>query len=80
MVSEAHAPVDGLGGERVAELVGMGVPDARLLGRGGDDAVDGASVERCVLVGHQALLGPDVDSVASPSTRPAAGRARDGAG
>jgi hypothetical protein len=40
-----HPPVDCLGGQGVAELVGMNVGDAGASGDGGDVAVDGAAVE-----------------------------------
>ena len=42
---EAHAPIDGLGGERVAQLVGMDVAYPCSLGNAGHVAVDGAPVE-----------------------------------
>ena len=42
---EAHAAVDGLGGQRVAQLVGVDVADPGPLGDPGDDAVNGAAVE-----------------------------------
>ena len=42
---EAHPTVDGLGGEGVAQLVGMGVTDPGLLRDGGDDAMHGAPVD-----------------------------------
>lgn len=47
---EAHAAVDGLGGEGVAELVGVDVSDAGAGGGGGDVAVDGAPVEWLAVV------------------------------
>ena len=46
---EAHAPVDGLGGEGVAELVGVDVSDARCLGDPVDDAGDLVPVDRPVV-------------------------------
>ena len=47
---QAHAPVDGLGGQGVAELVGVDVADARPLGHRVDVAVDGAPVEGLAVV------------------------------
>ena len=60
---ESHAPVDGLGGQGVAELVRMDRADAGLLRCGGHDAMHRAPTHGRVLVGHQALLGPDVLAV-----------------
>lgn len=62
---EAHASVDGLGSQGVAELVGMDVADAGLAGGGGHDAVHGAPVDRGVVVGEEPALGPDVGGVGS---------------
>ena len=42
---EAHAAVDGLGGQGVAQLVGVDVTDPGPLGHTGDVALDGAPVE-----------------------------------
>ena len=42
---EAHAPIDRLGGESVAELMGMDVADTGPLGHPLDIAMDGAPVE-----------------------------------
>ena len=47
---EAHATVDGLGGEGVAELVRVDVSDAGSFGDGGDVAVDAAPVEWSAVV------------------------------
>ena len=47
---EAHAPVDRLGGERVAQLVGMDVADPGPLGHAGHVAMDGAPVEGLAVV------------------------------
>ena len=47
---EAHPAVDGLGGEGVAELVGVHVADARrCCAVRGDDAVHGAPIDRRVV-------------------------------
>ena len=47
---QAHAPVDGLGGQGVAELVGVDVSDARPLGHRRHIAVDGPAVEGLAVV------------------------------
>jgi hypothetical protein len=47
---EAHPSVDGLGGERVAQLVRMDVTDAGALGDGHDVAVHGAPIERAAII------------------------------
>ena len=60
---EAHPAVDGLGGEGVAELVGVHVADAGVAGDRGDDAVHGAPVDRGVVIGEEPALGPDVVGV-----------------
>ena len=44
---EAHAAVDGLGGEGVAQLVGVDVADAGARPTRRDDAADVVAVERC---------------------------------
>ena len=54
---EAHAPVDGLGGQRVAQLVRMDVADAGPLGHRGDVALDGAPVERLAVVPFDQVSG-----------------------
>jgi hypothetical protein len=59
---QPHAPVDGLGGEGVAELVGMdaqaaAAPDAA------DDAADLVAVDGPALVGGQPLVAADVVEV-----------------
>src|SRR4029078_6051992 len=56
---EAHAPVDGLGGQGVAQLVGGGAaaggaPDAA------DDPADHVAVQRPAVVGGQPLVAADV--------------------
>ena len=55
---EAHAAVDGLGGERVAQLVGMDGADTGSLRDRGDVAVDGAPVERLAVVAFDEPTGP----------------------
>ncbi len=60
---EAHATVDRLGGEGVAELVGVDVADAGVAADGGHDAMHGSSVDRCVVVGDEPVLGADVVGV-----------------
>ena len=60
---EAHAAVDRLGGQGVAELVGVDVADPGPLGDPADDAMDGASVERGAVIGDEAALGADVVGV-----------------
>ena len=60
---ETHPSVDGLGGESVAELVGVDGADPGFLGGGGDDAVHGAAVDGRMLIGEEPMLGSDVVSV-----------------
>ena len=60
---EAHASVDGLGGEGVAELVGVDCSEAGSGGGGGDDAVNGSAVQWCVAVCHEPAGGADVVDV-----------------
>ena len=55
---QAHAPVDRLGGQGVAQLVGMHVADPGPLGRGDDVAVDGAPVEGLSVVAFDEPSGP----------------------
>ena len=47
---EAHPPVDGLGGQGVAQLVGMDVADPGPFGDRRHVAVDGAPVEGLTVV------------------------------
>ena len=54
---EAHASVDGLGGEGMAELVGVDVADAGTLGDRGDVAVHGAPVEGLSVVSFDESSG-----------------------
>jgi hypothetical protein len=57
---EAHPAVDGLGGEGVAEPVGVHVVDAGDGADAGHDLVDGAPVDRGVVIGEQPTGGADV--------------------
>ncbi len=50
---EAHPAVDRLGGEGVAETVGVHVVDPGDGADPGDDAVDGATIDRVVMVSEQ---------------------------
>ena len=54
---EAHAPVDALGREGVAELVRMDVSDPSALRDCGDVAVDGPSVNGLAVVAHDEQPG-----------------------
>jgi hypothetical protein len=54
---ESHPAVDRLGGQGVAELVGVNVADSSPFGDPADDAVHGASFERGAVVGDQSALG-----------------------
>src|SRR5436190_24299173 len=54
---ERHAPVDALGSEGVAELVGMYPADASASSHGGDVAVDGAPVEGLMVVAFDEQTG-----------------------
>lgn len=55
---ETHAAVDRLGGECVAQLVGVDVTDAGALGDGDDMAVLAATVEGLVIVAFDEATGP----------------------
>jgi hypothetical protein len=57
---EAHAAVDGLGGEGVAELVGVHVVDAGGPADATDDAADLVAVDRPAVVGDEAPVSADV--------------------
>ena len=46
---QAHAAVDGLGGQGVSQLVRVDVADAGGRGDGGDPALDGVAVQRALL-------------------------------
>jgi hypothetical protein len=50
---DVHAPVDGLGAEGVAQLVGVDVPDPGRLGDPADHAGHDVAVQRPALVGQQ---------------------------
>lgn len=52
-----------LGGEGVAELVGVDVSDAGSSCGGGADAVNGARHDRCVVIGDESALSADVVGV-----------------
>ena len=54
---EGHAPVDALGGEGVAQRVGVDVADAGAAGDGGDVAVDGAAVHGLMVVAFDEQAG-----------------------
>jgi hypothetical protein len=60
---EAHAAVDGLGGEGVAELVGVDVADPGVAGHAFDDAEDHVAVQRAAVVCDEALVADDVSGV-----------------
>jgi len=49
---EAHAAVDGLGGERVPQAVRVHVVDAGDGADAGDDAVHGSTIDRVVVIGE----------------------------
>ena len=60
---EAHPAVDGLGGEGVAQAVGVHVVDPGDGADAGDDAVHGATIDRVVVVGEQPPAPADVLAV-----------------
>jgi hypothetical protein len=57
---EAHTPVDGLGGEGVAELVGVDVADSGLFGDSADHAGDPMPINLAGLVGEEDPMPADV--------------------
>jgi hypothetical protein len=59
---QPHAPVDGLGGQGVAQLVGVHA-DAAAAADTADDAADLVAVQRASVVGGQAPAGADVIGV-----------------
>ena len=59
---QPHAPVDGLGGQGVAELVGVDA-DAAAAADAADDAADLVAVQRAAVIGDQAPVAADVIGV-----------------
>jgi hypothetical protein len=57
---QPHAAVDGLGGQRVAEPVGVHAGDPGGAADPGDDAADEVPVQRAPVVGDQPLVPADV--------------------
>jgi hypothetical protein len=57
---ETHPPVDGLGGEGVAELVGVDVADPGLFGDPADHAGDPMPVDAAGPVGEEVTVPADV--------------------
>jgi hypothetical protein len=62
---EAHAAVDGLGGQGVPQTVGVHAVDPGDGVDAGDDSVHGATVDGDVVVGEEPAGGPDVLGVGS---------------
>jgi hypothetical protein len=59
---QPHAPVDGLGGQGVAQLVGVDA-DAAAAADAADDTADLVAVQGAAVVGGQAAAGADVGQV-----------------
>ena len=59
---ESHAAVDGLGGEGVAELVGVD-GDAGAASDAAHDAGECVSVEAAAVIGDESIVGADVVEV-----------------
>ena len=57
---QAHAPVDGLGGESVAQLMGVDVADFGLACHPFDDAGKLVPLHRAPVIGDEAAVGADV--------------------
>jgi hypothetical protein len=57
---QPHAAVDGLGGQRVPQPVGVNAGDACRAGDPADDAGDAVAVQRAAVVGDQRLVTADV--------------------